>query len=288
MKTSYDRTYSYWFLLPAGLIYGLLFLLPTVMSFFFSMTRWTLSEWEFTGLENFAMFFSEASLNIGLVNTIFYAVVTCGLKVVFGFLLAVLLTSGLRTKNVLRSLVFFPTLVSTVAVGITFSNLLHPTMGAVNRAFAFIGLTGPDWLGDVNIALFSVALVDVWKGVGIALVIFIAGIMAIPAQYYEAMSIDGGSSFQKFRNLTIPLSRPAINSVIMLAFIGGLRSFDLVWTMTGGGPGFATDLIASIIYKQYCSGFYGLATAGNVVLVILVSAVTFPLYRFLSAKEVNL
>ena len=288
MNRSYLKTYSSWFLLPAAFIYGLFFLVPTLASFFFSMTRWTLTEWNFVGWDNFVTFFSESSLNIGLVNTLVYAVVTCGLKVVVGFLLAVLLTSELRTKHILRSIIFFPTLISTIAVGITFSNLFHPTMGAINTALAQVGVEGPDWLGDVNLALLSVAFVDVWKGVGIALVIFIAGILAIPEQYYEALAIDGGSGRHKFWNLTVPLARPALNSVILLAFIGGLRSFDLVWTMTGGGPGFTTDLVASIIYKQYQGGFYGLATAGNVILVVLVSLLAFPLFKFLSSQEVDL
>ena len=288
MNRALDKTYSYWFLLPAALIYGLFFLVPTLVSFFFSMTRWTLTEWNFVGFDNFVTFFSESSLNIGLVNTLVFAVVTAGLKVVVGFLLAVLLTSELRTKHILRSVIFFPTLVSTIAVGITFSNLFHPTMGAINGMLAQIGIAGPDWLGDVHLALLSVAFVDVWKGVGIALVIFIAGILAIPEHYYEALSIDGGNSWNKFWSLTVPLARPALNSVILLAFIGGLRSFDLIWTMTGGGPGFTTDLIASIIYKQYQAGFYGLATAGNVILVILVSALAFPLFRFLTKTEVDL
>jgi len=288
MNHSYAKTYSYWFLVPAAVIYGVFFLVPTLMSFFFSTTRWTLSDWEFVGLENFVMFFSESSLNIGLVNTLEFAVVTCALKVIAGFLLAVLLTSGFRTKDVMRSLIFFPVLVSTIAVGITFSNLFHPTQGAINAGLAALGIEGPDWLGDVNLALLSVAFVDVWKGVGMALVIFIAGILAIPEHYYEAMAIDGGTKVHQFWNLTVPLARPALNSVILLAFIGGLRSFDLVWAMTGGGPGFTTDLVASIIYKQYQAGFYGLATAGNVILVVLVSGLAFPLFRFLSRTEVDL
>jgi raffinose/stachyose/melibiose transport system permease protein len=131
-------------------------------------------------------------------------------------------------------------------------------------------------------------MVDVWKGVGMATVIFIAGIMSIPEHYYEALMVDGGNSFDKFKNIILPLSRPAMNSVIILAFIGGLRSFELVWAMTKGGPGFATDLIASIIYKQYSGGFYGLSTAGNVILFIGVSILAFPLQKFLSKGEVDL
>ncbi|QHW29939.1 sugar ABC transporter permease [Paenibacillus rhizovicinus] len=288
MNKVWKRTYSYYFLLPAAIIYLVIFILPTFMSFFFSMTRWTLQDWTYTGLENFKTFFEESSLNIGFKNTFVYAAVTCVLKVIFGLLLGVFLTSKIKTKNYLRSVVFFPTLVSTIAVGIAFSTLMHPTEGLINTTLAQLGISGPDWLGDTRYALLSVAFVDVWKGVGFATVIYIAGIMSIPAEYYEALQIDGGGSWHKFWSIILPLSRPATNTVIILAFIGGLRSFDILWPMTGGGPGFATDVIASIIYKQYQAGFYGLATAGNVILFLFVSVLAFPLSLYLNRKEVDL
>ena len=112
--------------------------------------------------------------------------------------------------------------------------------------------------------------------------------MSIPEQYFEALQIDGGNSYKKFWHIIVPLSRPATNTVIILAFIGGLRSFDQIWSMTGGGPGFATDVIASIIYKQYQAGFYGLATAGNVILFIVVALLAYPLQYFLNRREVEL
>jgi raffinose/stachyose/melibiose transport system permease protein len=288
MNKVWKRTYTYYFLLPAAIIYLIIFILPTFMSFFFSMTRWTLQDWSYIGLDNFKTFFQESSLSIGFKNTFIYAVVTCGLKVVFGLLLGVFLTSKIRTKNYLRSVVFFPTLVSTIAVGIAFSTLMHPTEGLINSTLASLGISGPDWLGDTRIALLSVALVDVWKGVGFATVIYIAGILSIPEEYYEALQIDGGNSWNKFWNIILPLSRSATNSVIILAFIGGLRSFDILWPMTRGGPGFATDVIASIIYKQYQAGFYGLATAGNVILFLFVSLLAFPLSLYLNRREVDL
>lgn len=283
-----NKSYPYIFLLPAAIVYGVFFLWPTIMSFFYSMTWWTLEEWEFIGFDNFIQFFKEPSLRIGFRNTLIFAFTSMGGKVIFGLLLAVFLSSSIRNKDFLRSLVFFPTLLSTIAVGVTFKTLMHPTEGVMNNILAKIGITGPNWLGDPNLSLLSVALTDVWKGVGIATVIFIAGIMAIPAHYYEALKIDGGNSFQSFIYITFPLSRPALNTVIILALIGGLRNFDLVWAMTGGGPGFSSDLLSSIVYKQYASGFYGLATAGNVLLFIFVGCIAFPIFKFLNRSEVDL
>lgn len=284
----HKKLYGYQYLIPAGLIYSIFFLFPTLFSFFFSLTRWTLFDWEFTGLENYIMFFQESSLSIGFTNTLVYAGLTAGLKVLFGFLIAVWLTGDIKFVGTLRSIVFFPTILSTIAIGITFSNLMHPSKGLINIYLSFLGLQGPDWLGNPDIALLSVVLVDVWKGVGMAAIIFMAGIKAIPGEFYEALSIDGGGKKDALMHITLPLSRSAMNSVIILALIGGLRTFDLVWAMTKGGPGFSTDLIASIIYKQYQGGFYGLATAGNVILFFMVMFIAMPIYRFLTKKEVHL
>ncbi len=281
------KAYPHSFYIPAAIVYGVLFLVPTVMAFFFSLTRWTLFDWEFIGLDNYQLFFSRPALITSMRNTLVYAVVTSGLKVVFGLLLAVLFTSRIRLKTALRSIVFLPVLVSTVAVGITFGVLMHPSEGLINKTIEFFGGVGPAWLTDPQIALLSVALVDVWKGVGIALVIFIAGIVSIPEEYMEAVRIDGGA-WAKFRHVIVPLSRNATFTVIILSLVGGLRSFDLIWTMTGGGPGFTTDVIASAIFKQYQAGFYGLSTAGNVILFIAVSIIIFPLLRYFNRKELDL
>ena len=279
--------YNKWFILPLVLVFTVFFIIPTIISFFFSLTVWSLTESRFVGLYNFKTFLSEYSLRIGIKNTLIYAVCTCGFKVILGLALALLLTWRLKTKHIIRSIVFFPNLVSTIAVGITFSSLMHPVRWLFNTLLAAMGITGPDWLGDVSIALFSVIGVDVWKGVGVATVIYIAGLQAIPDTYYEAASIDGANALQRFRAITLPLVRSSINTVIILAFISGLKTFDLIWTMTKGGPGFATDTLASIVYKQYAYGFYGLSTAGNVLMFFLTAFIAFPLYTFLVKREID-
>ncbi|MEU6247643.1 sugar ABC transporter permease [Glycomyces sp. NPDC047010] len=279
--------YPLWFYLPAGAVYGVLFIAPTIASFYFAFTRWNMSGTEFIGFENFALFFSEPYLFQGLVNTFIYGVLTSGLKVVLGLFLAVFLTSQIIARGYLRSVVFFPTLVSTVGVGITFTVLMDPGDGLINQALAVLGIDGPGWLTDPSLALISVALVDVWKGVGLATLIYIAGVVAIPQEYFEAARVDGATSAQRLRHITLPLMRPATATVIVLSLIGGLRSFDLIWAMTQGGPGFTSDVVASVIFKQYQAGFWGLSSAGNVVLFLLVAAFMVPLYWKLNRKEVE-
>jgi raffinose/stachyose/melibiose transport system permease protein len=279
--------YPHGFYLPAGIVFGVIFVAPTLLSFYYSLTRWTLFDAQFIGLDNFVQFFKEPALMSGARNSIVYAVVTSALKVILGLLLATLLTSRLHLRNLLRSIVFFPVLVSTVAVGLTFAVLMHPSNGLINRTLEVVGIDGPAWLSDPSIALLSVALVDVWKGIGLALVIFVAAIMSIPEDYFDTARLEGGA-WVKFRHVILPLSRNATFTVILLSFIGGLRSFDLIWTMTHGGPGFASDVIASTIFKQYQAGFYGLATAGNVILFIAVTLLVFPMMRFFNRHEVEL
>lgn len=280
------QAYPHWFYLPAGLVFLVFFLVPTALAFYFSLTRWSLFDSTFIGLDNYRTFVGDPQLVSGLRNTIIYAVLTSGLKVIISLPLAMLLTSSIRLKGLFRGIIFFPVLVSTVAVGITFATLMQPSIGLINTALGILGLPQPDWLGNPTFALYSVALVDVWKGVGIAMVIFIAGILSIPEEYFEAARLEGGT-WVKFRHVILPLARNATFTVILLSFIGGLRTFDLIWTMTRGGPGFASDVLTSVIYKEYQAGFYGLSTAGNVVLFILVTIIVYPLMRFFNRLELE-
>jgi raffinose/stachyose/melibiose transport system permease protein len=280
--------YPYWFVAPAAVVYTALFLVPTIASFWFSLTRWDLMTASFIGLDNFRQFFSEPFLVQGLVNTLIYAVLTSGTKTIAGLLLAVLLTSGLFAQGFLRTVIFFPVLVSTIGVGLTFSELMHPTKGVINVALEAIGIDGPGWLTNPSLALVSVAMVDVWKGVGLATLIYIAGLASIGPDYYEAARIDGATRRQMFWRITVPLVRPATITVITLSLIGGLRSFDLIWAMTRGGPGFSSDVIASVIYKQYQAGFFGLSTAGNVILFLLIATLVMPLTIWFNRREVDL
>jgi raffinose/stachyose/melibiose transport system permease protein len=281
------RTYPNWFYLPAALVFGMFLIVPTALAFYFSLTRWTLFNAYFIGLDNYAAFLSDPQFWTGLRNTLIYAVLTSGLKVIIALPLAMLLTSRIHVKGFLRSVIFFPVLVSTIAVGITFATLMRPSTGLINTVLGTLGLPQPQWLGNPHMALFSVALVDVWKGIGIAMVIFMAGILSIPLDFFDVARLEGGT-WVKFRHVILPLSRNATFTVILLSFIGGLRSFDLIWAMTHGGPGFASDVLTSTIYKWYQAGFYGLSTAGNVVLFILVTIIVYPLMRFFNRLEIEL
>lgn len=280
--------YPSWFYIPAAVLFIVFFAVPTFASFYFSLTRWTLFDVQFIGLDNFVQFFQEPQLVQGFVNTFIYGFVTSAAKVVLGLALALLLTGPTLGRGYLRAVVFFPVLVSTIGVGLTFKALLDPFHGVVNNVLGFFNLPEPGWYTDPNLALLTVAGVDIWKGVGIATLIFMAGIVAIPAEYFEAARMDGAGAWSVFRNITLPLVRPATATVIILSLIGGLREFAMIWAMTKGGPGFSSDVIASVIYKQYQAGFFGLSTAGNVILFIVVTAIMVPVSWLLNRREAEL
>ena len=280
--------YPSWFFVPAIALYVVFFAIPTFASFYFALTRWTLFNNTFIGFDNFTQFFQDPQLLNGFIHTFEYGFATSAAKVVLGFLLALLLTGPVIARGYLRAVIFFPVLVSTIGVGIVFKNLLDPFHGMVNGVLGAVGLPQPGWFTDPDLALWSIAAVDVWKGVGIATLIFMAGIVAIPQEYFEAARMDGAGALKILRTITLPLSRPAMATVIVLSLIGGLRSFDIIWATTGGGPGFTSDVIASVIYKQYQAGYFGLSTAGNVVLFLVVTLIMVPLSWFLNRKPVEL
>ena len=279
--------YPLWFHIPGGVLFIVLFAVPTFASFYFSLTRWTLFDTEFIGLENYKLFFTEPMMVTGFVNTFIYGVATSAAKVVLGLALGILLTAKIIARGYLRSVVFFPVLVSTIGVGITFKILLDPFDGTVNKVLSLAGIAGPGWFTDPDLALWSIILVDIWKGVGIATLIFIAGLVAIPQEYYEAAKVDGATGWQNFRHITLPLVSPATATVVLLSLIGGLRSFELIWATTKGGPGFVSDVLGSVIYKNYQAGFYGLSTAGNVVLFVVVTAIIVPISIYFNRREVQ-
>lgn len=280
-----QRRYSYWLLAPLGIIYIIFYLLPIILSFFFSLTTWTLDSYSFVGLYNFKTFFTESYLSISIKNTFVFAILSCAGKTVMGFLVAFYLEQRMRMKNTMLSLIYFPHLLCPLAIGLAFSSLMHPTDGLINSVLSYFHIEGVDWLGNSEIALYSVIFADIWKDIGVAVIIFLAGMRAIPKSYYEASAIDGAGKWKNFFYITLPLSRPSIHTVIILSLIGGMRTFDMIWAMTKGGPGYDTDVLASAIYKQYAGGYYGLATAGNVLMLVIISAIAFPLYRYLLGKE---
>jgi ABC-type sugar transport system permease subunit len=199
------------------------------------------------------------------------------LSTVLGTALALMLNSQRRGRGALSAAYFLPVLISPVVVGIIWKAALDRTTGLVNQVLSAIGLGSPGWLVDSSLSLISVILVGTWIHLGFYAMILISGLQAIDTSLYEAARMDGASVWQSVRLITLPLLRPTLMVVIILATIAGFQAFDFVYTLTGGGPVGATTLIIQYIYENAFSYpiQYGLASAAAVILFVVVFAVTF-------------
>ena len=180
----------------------------------------------------------------------------------------------------MRTVYFLPAILNNVAVGLLFSAILHPQTGILNKSLRFFNLDflTQNWLTDLNLAIFSVSGIEVWKWTGFTMAILLAGLQTVPHEFYEAAEIDGANQFQKFKYVTFPLIMPAFNNALILNLIGGLKVFDIILATTGGGPGVATEVLNTMIYRTFGNGRYGEASAGSKLLGIMVSIVTISIY----------
>ncbi|MBU7591281.1 carbohydrate ABC transporter permease [Metabacillus halosaccharovorans] len=281
------KIYSFKLTIPWLIIFILFFIGPTVVGFYFAFTNWNLSEAEFVGLANFKEILSNQSMSGAFSNTFLFMIITVVFKISIAMFLAILVNQKLKTQNFLRGAFFFPVLMTFVATGVIFKAILHPEVGLLNSMLAAVGLEGlaKGWLVETDIVMLSIAGIDIWKGIGFHMVIFLAGLQSISSEYYEAANIDGASSWQKFKNITFPLLTPIFHANILLAVIQGMKVFDLVLVTTGGGPGYASVVINTFIFNAFSMGRYGLAVAGELLLFLIIIIFTIVLRFFLERRE---
>ncbi|SEL97566.1 carbohydrate ABC transporter permease [Paenibacillus sp. OK003] len=282
--------YSYYMVFPALLIYSIFFVVPAIAAFYYSFTDWRLDriDLKFIGWDNFEKIFSDKTLILALKNTAIFAVVTVAGKNIIGLLLAVALNMRLKTKNLLRAIFYSPSILSILVISILFTPMLR-TEGTINRLLEAVGLhsLSQAWLTNPSLVIWTIAIVSIWQSAGFQMAIYLAGLQSISQEYYEAATIDGASSWKSFFKITLPLLLPAININLMLTLIGGLKVFSEVYVMTGGGPGNASQVVGTIILRSFGEGNWGLGTAVNTLLFVVVTIIAIPLLIFMRRKEVK-
>ena len=279
----------WWFALPALLLFAFVVLVPSIRGLYYAFTDWDGldPEFSFIGLGNFADMISDPDAMNAIWHTLVIAVAITIIQNGVGLLLALGVNTMIKSRNVLRVFLFAPAVVTPIVTAYLWRNLLGPN-GAVNSLLGAIGLGSwrQDWLGDPQLALWSIVGVIVWQFCGYSMVIFLAGLQSIPKEIYEAAAIDGGGPVRRFWSVTRPLLAPAFTINLMLSVIGGIKLFDQVFALTGGGPGHATDTISTLIYKDaFTLGEFGYSIALAVVLTIIVAVVSSGQYFFLSRNE---
>ncbi|MBD3350738.1 MAG: ABC transporter permease subunit [Candidatus Lokiarchaeota archaeon] len=290
-KKKLRLNYSIYFILPALVIYIIFNISPLLAGFVYSFTNWTSisPEIKFIGIEQFKRIFSLNYFGLALKNTIFFTVSTTAFRLALGLMLALILNRAMKSKNILRSIFFVPTLINNIVLGLVFQKILAD-QGLLNRILTTIGLDvlSQGWLTDPSLAIWSVSFLEIWKWTGQMMIIFLAGLQGVPHEYYEAADIDGANAIKKFRHVTFPLIRPSFNINLLICLIWGIRVFDIVFALTGGGPGRASEVLNTIVFEALGNGFYGYGAAVNLIIVIMIIGISLPLLKFLKRGETEL
>jgi raffinose/stachyose/melibiose transport system permease protein len=279
------------FAVPALLIYALVVLYPAFSGAGSAFTDWSGvgAQRSFVGLDNFQELFHDDQALGALRNTLLLTVAIVVVQNGIGLLLALGVHTGIKSRMVLRVVFFAPVVVSPVMVSFLWKYVYNPAPDAgLNAALGAVGLGGlrQDWLGNPSIALWSVAFTVIWQCAGYSMVIFLAGLEGVPAELHESAMVDGAGTVARFRHITWPLLAPAVTINLMLSTVGGLTLFTQIIAMTNGGPGYATDTLSTVLYKQaFVFGKFGYSTAVALVLAIFVAAVSFIQIGYLRSRE---
>lgn len=280
------RTYRYAFLVPAVAVFTVFFLLPAFFGMYLSLTDAStfVPDTHFIGLDNYRLMAGDSSVlwNATWNQFAYAACVTVG-KTVLGVAIAFLLDRTFRGAKFLRVVVYLPIMFSTIVVGLLFGYILKAD-GPLNVLLKPFGLA-QDWFGSFDLALYSVTAVDTWMGVGWTVVLVLAALQAVPTELIESAHLDGAGPWQVARHIKIPYIRHAINLAALLTFITGMKAFDMIYATTGGGPGTATEVLTSYVYKQLNTGALGYAAAVNVFQFLMITAVALVINRFVRRME---
>lgn len=288
----FRRYYHPGLVMPAFLLYSLLFVVPVVFGVGFSFTDWNTlrSNIRFIGVANYLQIFSDDSgpYLLSLMNTLAFTGVTVLGKMVFGLLLALLLNGPFRSRDALRSLFFSTYTLSPLIVGIIFVSILSGE-GVLNALLTSLGLEGlsHSWLSSPDTALGATMAVEIWRMSGFNMVIFLAGLQMIPKEFYEAAEIDGAGLWDRLLRITLPQLLPTFMVVAVLNTIHGLKVFDVVFALTGGGPGYLTEVINTQVFREFGDGRYGFANTLNTVVFLLTLLSALLIRRLFSRKEVT-
>jgi raffinose/stachyose/melibiose transport system permease protein len=278
------------FTFAALALYLVFIVIPSVGGLLFAFTDWSSysTSIAFVGLRNFkAIFSSHEGYVTSIINTLVFTFYTTLLKTGIGFLLALALSERIVGRTIHRTILFIPAILSTLIIGILFKSILAPEEGLLNVFLGHVGLGAlrMQWLTNFNTALPSVIAVDVWKGAGYVMTILLAGLAAIPKDYYEAASLDGASYWKRTVLITLPLMMRTITVTLVLNLIYALKVFDIIIVLTNGGPIDATAVLYTKVWDKMSLGLYGVATALSSVLFIIMVVVGFFTVRLLSKSD---
>ncbi len=273
---------GYSFIAPNFIGFAIFILFPVIFTIVLSVMNWDgFNAMTFAGFDNFRAIFKDRVFKSAFWLTLLYVVFTVALTLLASLGLACALNKKIKGRDAFRSAIFFPYVASMIAIGAVWKQLFESNYGPINMALRALGVDNPPgWFASTDWAIWGVIIVAIWKFMGYYMLIYLAGLQDIPAQLYEAATLDGATGWQKFRKITLPMLTPSTFFVFMMLTINSFKSFDLIYALTTGGPGTSTTLLANYIYNQtFVYWDYGKSAAASIILFIIVLAVTVIQFR---------
>ena len=285
------KIYKSYFAFPALFIYTLLFIVPIFLNFAYSFTNWnavklTNETARFIGFDNYLKIFQNKELLFVIVRTLIFFFFTTVFKNFIGFILALSFNEGLKTKNILRAVFFLPSMLSPLIIGLIFGSIFMKN-GFFNQLLGAMGLESiiHSWLTTKSTALGTTMFVEIWRQVGFNMVIYLAGLQLIDKSYYEAAAVDGADKLQQLWYITLPRIIPSLIINLLLALSQGLKAFDIIFVLTGGGPNGTTELINTLVFKEFGKKLYGMSSAYGVILFLITAAAGLLVLRIKDSKD---
>ncbi len=282
-----EKIAGWLFITPSLAVLALVIAVPLGFSFVASFFAYTFLNPHFNvflGFDNYKSAFSDPYFWNSLWVTIKFVVLVVSIEFTLGFIIALMLNRDIRFKGVYYTILTMPMVMSPVAVGLIWKMLLHPDLGVLNYFIGLIGIKPINWLGDPNMAFWSVLMIDIWQQISFMILLLLAGLVSLPKEPYEAATIDGASEFQKLFYITIPLMRPVILAAVIIRTIFAFRTYDLIYVLTRGGPGVSTDVLSYFIYRKTFMGL-NLAEAAATSYVLLAIVLILVVAMFKIIKE---
>lgn len=289
-RKTLDRIDYAVFVIPAILFVTVQMYIPFIMSMYYSLTDWNgiSPNPKFIGMTNFLQIFQgDTGFNSALILTFKYTVLFVIITNIFGVLLAIALDRQLKSGNILRALFFLPYIMSLVVVGFVWKFILVQGFDSLGKA-TNIGFFKMSWLGTPHLAFVSIVIVSIWQGVGFYMVIYLAGLQAVPKDLLEAATIDGANAVKKFFGVTLPMLMPSVTICVFLSLTNAIKLYDIIVSLTAAGPAGQTASITYDIYREeFQNNNYGYGTAKALILFVIVAVLTIVQVTFFRSKEVD-
>ncbi|MFR0026798.1 MAG: carbohydrate ABC transporter permease [Eisenbergiella sp.] len=279
------------FYIPALLLILFFVLWPLIEALRISFTQWNgySQNYKYIGLKNYLKLFRDSNFLIAFRNTIVYGFGSTLLQNLLGLAYAVFLNSKFKGHSIVRTFIYMPVMISSLIMGYIIYFFVQYNRGIFNEIIGVFGMAAVDWMASGNRGVIIITLMNSWQYVGIAMVIYMAGLQNIPQMYLEAAEIDGASVWQRFRHITFPLLLPSISSAVVLNLIGGLKLYDVIISLSGGGPGFSTHSLASYVSNQYFKAQNaGYSAAVGIFTFLFIMVVSNIFTNYFNKREVDM